>query len=476
MKFGSKEPKEPMNHIDEQTLELYLLEAREVNAQREEIKRHLKECAGCAALYKKLREYYGEVEQIKAERAEKRSRALTVQRMIVRIPPFNGRMPISEIPKTFPARVVYLVIQHPVISSTSFLAIVLATLLLLAPKFEKKDLNPSYARAKDEFLIAYNESGDELWKKHIGFGYAAIDPSQVLAIEDVDGDGKNEILATFGWIPRSPMLNAVVCYNADGRERWKYEFHRHMTFGEETFSDDYRFVSMMVGDFERDGSYEVVAVIRHNPYWPCAIVRLDARNGTLLSEYWHSGWIESLNHKDIDGDGVEELFFAGENNSFDLPSLIVLDPRNMEGHAPAKDKFVPQGVQKGKEKYYILLPPPDLRTLAPRARNYAALLTFPADGSIDIREHTGLEPLSPPIAEVVFSFDRSLNCLKATPTDDFKVFHRRMEAEGKLTKKVDEHYSEELRQGVQYWDGKKFVHEPTMNKRYREMRKNKLLP
>ena len=69
-----------------------------------------------------------------------------------------------------------------------------------------------------------------------------------------------------------------------------------------------------------------------------------------------------------------------------------------------------------------------------------------------------------------------MKCIKVLPDDEFMQFHRRMEAEGKLKNKVDERYVEELRQRVQYWDGEKFVHEPTMNKRYKDMVQARPLP
>jgi hypothetical protein len=46
------------------------------------------------------------------------------------------------------------------------------------------------------------------------------------------------------------------------------------------------------------------------------------------------------------------------------------------------------------------------------------------------------------------------------------MLHQKLEAEGKLTKKLDKQYYEDLRKRVLYWDGEKFVKEPTMNKNY----------
>ena len=46
------------------------------------------------------------------------------------------------------------------------------------------------------------------------------------------------------------------------------------------------------------------------------------------------------------------------------------------------------------------------------------------------------------------------------------MLHQKLEAEGKLTKKLDKQYYEDLRKNVLYWDGEKFVIEPTLNQNY----------
>ncbi len=51
-----------MNHIDEETLELYVLESEEISTRRAEIEAHLRECAGCDALRKEIEEFYSEVQ------------------------------------------------------------------------------------------------------------------------------------------------------------------------------------------------------------------------------------------------------------------------------------------------------------------------------------------------------------------------------------------------------------------------------
>ncbi len=463
-----------MNHLDEKTLALYALDAPEVRPQRADIERHLQTCPGCSALYHDIAEYYQEFEDLNrrdpAHAAIARYRPeRAISRDVLRE---LGSVTSGKL--TLPQWFVVSLIRHPLRWSTGLLAVALAAVLLLYPQQRTVDKNPAYARAKEEFLIAYTTQGKELWRKQIGFGYESdqlrssgdlFRPEQVLTTFDVDGDGKNEVLGVFGWLD-SPLANVIVCYGSNGSEKWTYEFHRQMRFGQETYPDDYRFIVMMVGDFDRDGKNEVIAVARHRPSWPTAIVRIDAKNGAHESEYWHPGWIRAAEHRDLDGDGIEELFFAGENNSMNIASLAVFDARRVEGYGPHHgSSFSLEGASAGSEKYYLLLPRTDLQTVTTHPRNYVSQFEFKKDGSIELSATETIEGLQ---LVTFFYFDSSLRCSRVIPSDLLVQFHRRLEQEGKLTRSIDENSIERMRQGVQYWDGEKFTTEPVMNRRYLE--------
>lgn len=461
-----------MEHIDEKILELYVLEGDDVADKRNEIETHLKECAGCAALVSEINDYYKEVEEIRAQHTELNSKALTLRNMIVKIPPFGGEYQVPAIRMTKAARIILFVLRNPVKSAVGFLTTLAAAFWLMLPSQPIKDTNPEYARAKDEFLVVYNKIGQELWKKYIGVGYDIKDIpdpdinsiGNFLAMMDVNGDHKKEIIAIFGWGYELPLHNTVLCLNSDGSELWKYEFNRQMKFGDESYPNEYRVTSMIVGDFEMDSKIEVIAVAQHLPYYPTAVFKLDAATGTLQNEYWHSGHISALSHQDIDSDGVEEIFFGGEHNGYNQASLLILDPRLIEGHAPAPPTYTPADLQVGKEKYFLLFPTTDVLVWGTRKRNFVSKIRFTKNNltEVDILE-TNIGTTGFGFA---YYFNDSLNCIKIGDRDDFEALHRKLESEGKLSNKINEQYYEEYRRGIRYWDGEKFVHTPTMNKRY----------
>ena len=479
-----------MNHIDETTIHLFALEAPEVEHQREDIESHLRECEGCLEIYSDIKSFYKDVK----EDVEQEQRLPVLVRD--QLPAINARYleekyrdhPIRrQFELTIPLRIARWVFKHPYVSVGSGVGTLglAAALLVLTLKPVVKDRNPSYARPEKEFLVAYNKEGDELWRKHIGIGYdvqeagtqVREDPERVVKTINVDGNGDNEVISIFGWSVALkdskdlPLKNTIVCYNADGKERWKYEYHRQMTFGKDSFADDYIFNLMLTGDFDRDGKVEVIAEASQPPWSPNVIVKLNASAGTLVSEYWSRGAFDCFAHKDIDGDGIEEIIFGGQNNSYRRGCLAVFDPRYIKGHVPLPDTSTPEGVAQGMEKYYVMLPLVDLEgIIIGDVPNEVLKIDVHNDGSMEI------QVMDKSVAPIIYDFDSAMRCQKVRGSATFEVRYRKLESEGKITRKLDNQYYDELRKGILYWDGEKFVSEPTMNKRYVEAMKKSSLP
>ncbi len=479
---------ETTNHIDEKNLELCVLESPLVQEQRAAIKQHLRTCLWCTALYKEMKSYYEQVDQLQREQAQRASHALTVTQRALREREvgFGTPLPIQSADGGLPQRFVESFRRYPARWSVGF-ATMVAALVLLIPRLWTGDSNPAYARPEKEFLVAYNKQGDELWRKYIFKGFSMESPPQWIAehegrgliVRDIDRDGKNEVTGIFGWAyspymgANNPFQNAVVCFEADGRERWRYDLHRNVTIGGVPYSDDYAFYQI-VYEGREDQAAEVVALASHRPWFPNVIVRLDARTGTLKSEYWHNGGLPYYTRKDLDGDGVEELLFGGQNNRLGHASLAVFDPRKIEGHGPAPAGFAPEGMSPGTEKYYLLFPGSDLKKYWADITNEISGVKIMEDGLIQVIVAekvpfpVKMEGPAPEGGTLYFYFDSSMRCVRVRASDAFSGLHGRYRDRGLVTSELNEEYFENLRRGIRYWDGEKFVGEPVMNKRHRE--------
>jgi hypothetical protein len=371
-------------------------------------------------------------------------------------------------------RVLRFVQFHPVRSFAGAAAGVLALVLATAVFRPGVDRNLMLAEGSEGFLVAKNAHGDELWRKYVGAdftaaSYAAVfgsHPDRGIRVLDVDNDGKNEVLSIFGWTNESlPANNVVSCYNADGSERWKYELHRSMTLGGFHYSDLYRFYHLEAGDFAHTGHVEVVAAARHDPWAPNVLVRLDAATGKLLGEYWHPGQLREFDQKDFDHDGVAELAFGGQNNRLKHACVAILDPRSIDGGAPATDGYYPAGFRPGTEKFYILLPQSDLMTYTTDVTNEVERLRITDNGMI---EAVVKEPARGVSGSLFYYFDSTMTCVSVRASDSYTGAHNLYVKEGKLSSRLDDAYFAALRSGVLYWDGDKFVTTVTRNRHYHE--------
>lgn len=451
-------------HFDERTLELYVLKSDLVKERRADVAKHLIECRGCAALHREIEEYYAEAGRLQHDQAEKAAHALYAPDRAIRPMGFSPVGFVVPRQASVPRRFVQSVRQYPARWSAGFMAVI--ALAFLLPRFVPRDDNPSYARTKDEFMVVYNKSGEELWRKHISWGYdvktaegpVASYPERALTTHDVDGDGTSEVLAVFGWRAlrdtSAPPANTILCLNADGTERWRYAVHRRFVIGGEPYTDNYRIYQMFVGDFERNGTPQVIIGASQDPWYPNVLVRLNASDGSFVSEYWHPGIIQLVVKKDLNGDGIDEFIMGGQNNRYGQACLVVLDPRRIRGYSPTPTKYIPPGMSGGEQLHYVLFPHSDLKDKWIDVANQVAKLAIREGGLLEIAV---LEPMGDYKTELYYYLDSTMTCVRVRGSDHFTAIRTRYQGKGRFTRPLNDAYYEDLRKNVLYWDGSRFV-------------------
>lgn len=461
-----------MDHIDEITLELSVLNAGDVAERRTEIALHIRECNDCAALEREIEGYYAEVRTL----ASVSEGALDVAKGWMRPKLADSSQPMVTARPLTPRRVFRFATTHPVYSSAISLGLILGIVLLLV-RVTHGDDSLMHVKAAGDYLVVENSKGAELWRKQIGAGFEArTKDSKYFSAMDIDGNGVNEVIvmspkgASF-----SDLTSAtVLCLDPKANERWRFQFKPGMTFGGETFSADYDFEApLTTWDTEKGGQHKLFVASHHRIWWPSAIICLNAADGRLEGLYWHPGWIR-IDHGDIDLDGTQEIIAAGYNNAFKKSCLVILDPQRIQGHAPATSNFSPRGVPEAVEKYYILLPNPDIYELANHWTE-GSFATLNSDRQIEMRLGRILPGSRPGEwigTVVIFYFDSHMNCIGVKAGDDFTSIHVEWEKSGRVKNRLDRHYFDQLRRGVLYWDGERFVSNPSMNKGYLEPAKN----
>ena len=95
-----------------------------------------------------------------------------------------------------------------------------------------------------------------------------------------------------------------------------------------------------MGELDGRPGLDTVLVFCHERLYPALVVVVDGQ-GQLAASYWHPGHLGALLLRDVDRDGVREIFLGGTNNDLRgpealMPVVMRLDARRMSGEAPPR--------------------------------------------------------------------------------------------------------------------------------------------
>jgi hypothetical protein len=257
-------------------------------------------------------------------------------------------------------------------------------------------------------LKVVNARGRVLWEKRFPASSRAFDstPGDKALINDLDGDGRKEIL--FNYIPDNPAAlgGSLMCFDRAGRLRWETRYGAPKTFGDRTFAQSYKGAFVRVVRVQ--GKPRVLTVANHYLWYPAQVALLDPGTGKVLSEYWHSGSINHCFVRDLDGDGADEVILGAINN-----------PGSGLGHAGVAVLKLPL-----RELAYLLFPVPDVSRV---------MGVLPIIGHMAIDENRRIV-LQTPFSEggIVYYLDFGLRVVEARVSDGFAPLHNRMHRQGLL--------------------------------------------
>lgn len=207
------------------------------------------------------------------------------------------------------------------IAATALLAVSVAAPSVYI-KAQSKD--PVTFSVRGNSFLAISASGEVLWQKTFPallhpLTAPATPPFTAVVAVDLDGDGHTEVL--FNPVFENPGPLELICWNADGTERFRYAVRKRVRSSEETFEPVYwieRFVPLAISG---TGKQHLLVLSNHHLYYPSQVALLSA-DGVLEGEYWHPG--RDGRHGGRAGSPPDEW----HTKSFEVP------PKSVAGHAP----------------------------------------------------------------------------------------------------------------------------------------------
>lgn len=227
------------------------------------------------------------------------------------------------------------------------------------------DPHPAALEVTAEGVRITNVSQRVLWSKEVNGATVSLhkrpsDFREHTALIDVNGDGFKDGF----WIEDRNVEKGLPAslFSIDGQSLeplWPprsieldidYPFDVSITHGRMRPAD------IVVVDLEEDGTYELIVSLRHESYYPSALLTLDAVSGVERDIYHHAGVFSVVAAYDIDDDGKKEVLAGGTNNSFNDAVIVVLDSDRLSGIGPAQGDYRSSKPPTALEDHYIRFP------------------------------------------------------------------------------------------------------------------------
>ena len=454
-----------VQHPDENTLELYVLNAPSVSARRAEIESHFLTCEGCRILAERMGAFYRLTGREESVDSKSVADYLLSTRTEALSRPYPHEQHGVVIPKKSRlARIADFTRLHPVVSGggTVFGLAILSLAAFLMTR-DARDTNPSFVHINSEqgMVEVYNRQREKLWQlPGIDLSHA-VDPnfytqSQRVGAVDIKGDGKSDVLCcvTLGG-PADQPHNGFSIFSSKKELVAFVSFSRNIRYRGIEYPSNLATNAFVVGrgvEGQRD-----LYVSALNARSPMVLARLNAR-GEVLAEYWHFGHLPLLLMADVDGDGKEELILGGVDDTEDdrggrFPVIVILDPDKIQGvtESPATLGFGKMAATA--EKCCIRIPVTDLEQAinAPGTVTDMNQVTFNDRPALSFWVKQRLNGEIAVAFEYIFS--RDLQILAVRSSGPSEILHGRLVQERKISGKIDSSYLETLRRGVVYWDG-----------------------
>jgi len=243
-----------------------------------------------------------------------------------------------------------------------------------------------------------------------------------------DGDRRKFIIFNYYSTNVAKSGTTLYCFSQSRDVLWSWSPGRAVSDLKRSYSSLYSTTDFHVCGLEPGGPKRILVTSHHISAAPNQFAILGA-SGTVLKEYWHSGQFDCMEVEDPDGDGIPDIYLAGLNNGYGCATVVVLDPRQVDGASdqPSGDTNQLQGFKSGTEKAIILFPHSCVNRAHKESGFVRRLDVMKTSIEADIWEIG-----SDGNASVKYIFDINLQLKQVIYSDWLKVLHNQMYQKGEL--------------------------------------------
>lgn len=300
-------------------------------------------------------------------------------------------------------------------------------------------------------------------------------PYDAYDLYDITGDGRNEVCWAQRPVGRPAAALRIRCRAVGASSPlWTTTLDVEFDFPEKPAVKPDKFSprGLVVEDADANGRPELYLMAAHRPYFPGAVVQLDAVTGAQKQQYVHAGHLNvGPVAMDLDqGGGAKEILVGGTTNAYSQGVFIVLDPRSMDGHGPVTAEYRPAEMAPAAERAYLRFPYTRVGEVQQASTpSVLGIRARPGDGEIRLRVRDGTfrpERADAP-SYVLVHLTRALRAEAVGTSTGYDLLADALVATDRLDTVPDADDFARYRDRIRYWTGSGWTTEPTMNAQWR---------
>lgn len=317
----------------------------------------------------------------------------------------------------------------------------LAAVLLVAAaiRFHRPSRELADWRVENSALIALDAKGGELWRFALGRElnasiYKRQDTTPAAWIDDVDGDGRRELLFCHHYDGASH--GDLICFSESGKEKWRWTPGRSAASFPEEMSPPY--FADRVRVLRWNGHVRILVTAIHHTWFACQFAMLDGQ-GRQLAEYWHAGHILAFLPLNLPGYSEPLIVAAGIANGYGAADLIVLSPPHFGGASREESPRhqIPAGAPR--ELARLLFPGSCINRVAAPFAIPDSVRIHDERIEVSVRQNRDGEIA----AAVLFAFRPDWSLASVGLSSNYEIVHASLERRGVLTHRLDKRREEE---------------------------------
>ena len=350
----------------------------------------------------------------------------------------------------------YHVSVNWILSIAALIVIAFFIVNYLIPVLDRNPVRYSYT---NDQIFAYNKYDREVWASE---RFESINSSSYknfdrrIILYDITEDENNEIVYLKRSLNDHKTIRSIFITDLL-QQNWIYTApEKYLLYKDSLEIDNLLFDGLINNEAEKSFIYYG----RLNNNFAYTIGKIDYK-GNLISEYWHSGWLLSVELFDIDSDGINELIAGGCNNKYNCAALAIFNSNLISGQSPETNPL--RNNSLGSDKYYILLPKTFMNIAFDKQRNDVKEIKQMQNNILCVVVEEGNDTIP---AEIFYYLDSKMNLLNIDIADSYVSQCRRIFGEGSIERIKTTTFSDSLKNSILYWNGNHFVNYPTVNKHY----------